>query len=76
MLFAELLDPASGIDKTLLPGIEGVARRTNIDAEFLLRGNGLKGVATSAKHLRGVNFGMDIGTQWMGSSLNLDHFLA
>jgi hypothetical protein len=58
VFFLEALDAPGGIDKLLLAGKERVACRTDLQADFLLRGTGFELVPTGATHLHFMVLGM------------------
>lgn len=61
VLLTEAVDTTSGVDKTLLASIEGVAVGTNFDVNgFTLSRKGFRLEATSARHFCLVDCRMDI----------------
>ena len=55
----EFFDATFRIDEFLLSSVEGVAGTANIDLQFLPRASGLKGITTTALHVRLKIFWMD-----------------
>src|SRR5207253_7532618 len=57
----EALDPAAGVHQLLLPRVERVAVRADLDVELRFRRARIELVAAGAAHVREDVFGMDAG---------------
>ena len=61
VLLAESVDTASGVNKTLLAGVERMTVRTNFHGQLRAsRGHGIKFISTCTADMRVEHLGMDI----------------